>query len=157
MENNNNNNGRSLLNRFLPASNQGQGALNSWTQIIDLIIGFFLIIPNLGGMRGFFPVLLAVIGIVVSMMALYLLATNNSNFTRTWYRTRNVFYGGVGILYILPIIALFMAHSTLNSLGASFSPLLLSVHIPVLIVVANLFLSHVIGRRLNSTENRSRE
>lgn len=64
MENNNNN--QSLLNRFLPASSQQRPGLYTWTQIIDILIGFFLVVPHLDGMRGFFPILLALLAIIVA-------------------------------------------------------------------------------------------
>lgn len=113
-------------------------------------------LPHLDGMRGFFPICLALLDIIVAVQALFLLASNNRSLTNMWYRTRNLFYIGAGILYIFPIIALYIAHGTLSRLGASFGPLLLSVHIPVFAVFLNLVLSHFIGRRLNSTEENSR-
>ena len=151
------NNRQNLLSRFLPASNHQRQGLFTWTQLIDLVIGFFLVLPQLNGISGIVPILLCWLAIVVAVMALYLLATNNQSFRRTWYRTRNAYYISIGILYILPIVALFVARGTLDQIGASFGPLLLSVHMPIFVVALNLVLSHFIGRRLNNSNDRSRQ
>lgn len=150
-------NGHNPLNRLM------NGTINPQSErpitvsiglVIDIVVGLFLVLPHLSSnLTGLIPILLTVFAMAMAALASLLMADQlTADWVRTWYRTRNAFYIGALFLFFLPVMALMRAHSTLNMLGASFGPLLLTVHFPIFFVFGNLVLSFFIGRRLENDQ-----